>query len=149
MAYVDMVRSHVERLLQDEFELCRVKRDADGDYPLRCGSAVYFVRVMDADPVVVNVFSAAVSGVKRSAKLLEEINSVNSRAVFGRAYWLHGTVFVEHTLLATSLDRETLGRACSAVGTIADDVGPMIALVYGGVTALPASEREEAVGTGS
>lgn len=145
-----MVRSHVERLLQDEFELCRVKSDADGDYPLRHGSAVYFVRVMDADPVVVNVFCAAVTGVKRSAKLLEEINSVNSRAVFGRAYWLQRAIFVEHTLLATALDRETLGRACSAVGTIADDVGPMIALVYGGTTAFPAHERDHgAVGTES
>lgn len=147
MAYIELVRSHVERLLQEVFELCRVRRDQDGDYPFRSGSAVYFVRVLDGDPVMISVFAAAVTGVKRSAKLLEEINSINARSVFGHVYWRAGTVFVEHTLMASSLDEETLGRVCAAVGTLADDIGPMIALVYGGATAFPEPQRDSAMET--
>ena len=33
------VRSHVERLLQDEWDACRVAADDDGDYPFRRGTA--------------------------------------------------------------------------------------------------------------
>ncbi len=145
MAYVDLVRSHVERLLQDEFELARVERDADGDYGFRHGSAGYYVRVVEDDPVLVRVFAVAVVGVKRSAKLLAELNSVNTHLVFGRVFWAAGLVMVEHTLLASSLDRETLARAARSVATVSDDVGPMLCAVYGGATAFSESERDGAV----
>lgn len=135
MAYVDMVNSHVERLLQDEFELCRVERDADGDYGFRQGSAGYYVRVVDGDPVVVRVFAIAVVGVRRSAKLLAELNSVNAHLVFGRVFWVADMVMFEHTLLASSIDRETLARAARSVATVSDEVGPLLAAVFGGVTA--------------
>lgn len=147
MAYVDMVRSHVERLLQDEFELPRVERDGDGDYGFRHGSAGYYIRVVDDDPVVVRVFAIAVVGVKRSAKLLAELNAVNTHLVFGRVFWVAGMVMVEHTLLASSLDRETLARAVRSVATVSDDVGPMLTAVYGGATAFPEATRDGAVGS--
>lgn len=140
-----MVRSHVERLLQDEFELPRVEPDADGDYGFRHGSAGYFVRVVEGDPVVVRVFAVAVVAIKRSARLLAELNSVNSRLVFGRVYWAADMIMVEHSLLAVSVDRETLARAARAVATVSDDLGPMLATVYGGTTAFPAPERAGAV----
>ncbi len=145
MAYVDMVNSHVERLLQDEFELCRVERDADGDYGFRQGSAGYYVRVVDGDPVVVRVFAIAVVGVRRSAKLLAELNSVNAHLVFGRVFWVADMVMFEHTLLASSIDRETLARAARSVATVSDEVGPLLAAVFGGVTAFTESERNGAV----
>jgi hypothetical protein len=45
------VRSHVERLLQDEWATERVIVDDDGDYPFQAGTAAAWVRVLDSDPV--------------------------------------------------------------------------------------------------
>jgi hypothetical protein len=57
-------------------------------------------------------------------------------------------VVVEQALHADGVDRETLSQACSAVGSVADDIGAMVAAVHGGTTPFPveapeASQREE------
>lgn len=53
------VRSHVERLLQDEWDVCRVTTDGDGDHPFRNGTAADWVAVLDSEPVMVRVFAHA------------------------------------------------------------------------------------------
>jgi hypothetical protein len=133
-----MVHSHIQRIIQDDLEICEVVRDADGDYPFRHGTAAYYVRVVAGEPVIVQIFSLAVRGVRKSARLLDELNSVNARLNLGRIFWRDGYVAVETTLLAESLDRASLSRACTAVGAVADEVGSMIATVYGGHTTFPA-----------
>ena len=45
MAYEDLVRSHVERCLQDIWEVRRLEQDDDGDYPFRTKSCLGWVRV--------------------------------------------------------------------------------------------------------
>lgn len=51
---------------------------------------------------------------------------------------------VEYSLLASSIDRETLARAAPSVATVSDEVGPLLAAVYGGVTTFAESERNGA-----
>jgi hypothetical protein len=52
-----------------------------------------------------------------------------------------GSLIVAQTLLADACTPETLGQACEAVAAIANDIGDMVARVYGGSTVIaPADE---------
>lgn len=135
------IRSHVERCLQDIWDLPRVEPDADGDYPFRWGTAACFVRVEDDDPVLVRVWAYAVVGARPTAKLLQELNDVNRRSRTAHAYFGDGFVVVEQALHAAGVDRDTLSQACLAAGTVADDIGAMIAAVHGGTTPFPAGDE--------
>lgn len=137
MAYIDMVRSHVERLLQDGVDKCRVDPDDDGDYRQDYGSAIVFLRVVDHDPGFVRIFSVVLRDVRYSAKLLRELNEINRRLVYGRFTHAGMLVVLKHYLIAGSLDQETLATACGALGETANDFGPTLAAVYGGTTARP------------
>jgi Putative bacterial sensory transduction regulator len=142
MGEVTMVRSHVERCLQDIWDQCRVHKDHDGDYPFSNGTSMCFVRVERGDPVVVRVFAYAVVGVRRSAKLLAELNDINNRCRLVSVGWHGDAVLVDHVMQAKAVSRATLREACSSVGVVADDIGSMIAAVYGGGTPIDADEAE-------
>ena len=140
------VRSHVERLLQDEWQVCRVSPDADGDYGFRNGTAACWVRVLDADQPMVRVFAHAACGVRRTAKLLTELNEIQNRALTASVMWTGECVVVGQTISAVGLTGPVLGQAMAAVGGIADEVGVLIAGVFGGSTPHEAelSESEDA-----
>ncbi len=134
MDNLTLLRSHVERCLQDIWEVCRVSTDSDGDYPFRRGSAQCFVRLEDGDPQLARVFGIAAIGVKRSAKLLVELNDTSARCRTVSVGWHNGAVIVEQPLHVAAVRRTTLRQACEAVGSVADDIGIMIAAVHGGST---------------
>jgi hypothetical protein len=138
-----LVRSHVERCLQDIWQVCRVSVDDDGDYPFRAGVAACWVRVDSQAPVLVRVFGHAVVGVKRSAGLLRELNDVNSRARTTSAVWDDGVVRVSTMVHPEALGRGSLRHALDAVATVSNDLGPMLASVYGGSTPFQPEEVEE------
>lgn len=141
------VRSHVERLLQDEWNVCRAKADPDGDYPWRAGTAACYVRVLGDPEPYVQVFAHAALDVKKSAKLLDELNQIQQRALSAAVRWDHGTVIVSQTLVPIGMDQTVLAQAMCAVSEVASDVGPMIAAVYGGETPFPVrSEGSEPAG---
>jgi len=141
-----LIRSHVERCLQEEFELCRVVSDGDGDYPFEHESIVYYVGLVECGGEWwIRVFCPLVFGVKRSAKLLAELNDLNTRTPLTRAVWADGTVYVDGVLHASAVNRDSLGRLCHAVAHVSADMGDMIALVYGGLrTSAPSRDEETA-----
>jgi T3SS (YopN, CesT) and YbjN peptide-binding chaperone 1 len=136
------VRSYVERCLADMLGVCRVPADQDGDYFFRSGSAACYVRVEDQDPVIVRVFAIAATGVSRSAKLLAEINEVNSRSRSAWATWAAGQVVVSQTLPAESVTVHALDQVCGSVVRVANDIGTMIAAVFGGATPFAAGGQD-------
>jgi hypothetical protein len=138
-----LVRSHVERCLQDIWQVCRVSMDDDGDYPFRAGVAACWVRVDSQVPVLVRVFGHAVVDVKRSAGLLRELNDVNGRARTTSAAWDAGVVRVSAMVHPDALGRKSLRHALDAVASVSNDLGPMLASVYGGSTPYTAEEVEE------
>jgi hypothetical protein len=146
MAAIDMARSHVERCLQDLWGVDQVNTDADGDYPYGAGGAACYINVDPAEPIVVKAVACAVVEVKKSTKLLEEINDINRRCRTAYVYWDHGTVLVEQALLAEVVDRGSLSHAGQSVAAIANDIGPMIAAVYGGRTPLSGMSTPEIEG---
>lgn len=142
MAVEDMARSHVERCLQDLWGTEEVQPDADGDYRYGVGSAACYIGLDAHEPVIVKAVAIAAVGVKKSTALLAELNEVNSRTRMAHVYWNAGTVIVEQTLMVETLDRPSLAHAGLGVATIANDLGPMIASVFGGATPLT-SEPDE------
>jgi type III secretion system-like peptide-binding chaperone len=132
------IRSHVERLLQSEWNACRVLVDDDGDYPFRLGTAACWVRVVDENPIMVRVFAHAALDVKPSLKLFHELNSIQQRTLSAAAFWQDGTVMVSQTISPIGLTAPVLAQAMKAVGGVADDVGLLLAGVYGGRTPHPA-----------
>ena len=143
VAAIDLARSHVERCLQDLWSVERVLPDADGDYCYGSGSAACYIGLDSAEPVVVKAVACAAVEVKKTAKLLDELNEVNARCRMARVYWINGAVLVEQTLFADTVDRGSLAHAGQSVAHIANDLGPMIAAVYGGRTPLEGGTAPE------
>jgi hypothetical protein len=133
------IRSHVERLLQSEWDACRVATDCDGDYPFRVGTAACWVRVTEGQPPMVRVFAHAASGVKPSMKLLTELNAIQQRTLTAALELQDTTVVVKQTLSPIGLTKPVLAQALRAVGAVADDVGVLLAGMYGGATPFPAA----------
>ena len=77
-----MLRSHVERCLQDIWESPELITDPDADYPYRYGTAACWVSILDGPELGVRVFAHAAVGVRPSAKLAREVNELNDNAVW-------------------------------------------------------------------
>jgi hypothetical protein len=132
MAYEDLVRSHVERCLQDIWDVRVPELDDEGDYPFRSKACVGWVRVEPQHPVLVRVFSHAAYDVKGSAALLREINTLNARSRLATVSWSAGVVGVHSALPAENVDRASLRLALDMVTCVADDISELTAAVFGG-----------------
>jgi hypothetical protein len=143
LAKLKFARSHVERCLQDIWELDRVVADPDGDYPFSNGTSACYVRVQGGDPIAIRVFAYAVIGVERSGKLLKELNDLTNRCRMAHVFWSRNIVIVSQVMHIDSVNRKSLRYACNHVSWVADDIGPMIAAVFGGSTPLEADDDTE------
>ncbi|HSY14832.1 MAG TPA: hypothetical protein VK816_02515 [Jatrophihabitantaceae bacterium] len=135
------IRSHVERCLADEWGTCQVVADEDGDYPFRFGSASCWVTLLASEPPMVRVFAYAVRGVRPSAKLLSELNSIQNSALSASIALSEGIVVVSQTISPIGLSSEVLAQAMLGVGGLADNVGVLLAGMFGGYT--PCAPIEE------
>lgn len=142
------IRSHVERLLAEEWNVCRVHADGDGDYPWTHGTTAGWVSVVPAgDSYMVRIWAHAAYEVKSSAKLLRELNEIQSGSLSTAICLAGHIVGVEQTISPIGLSQPVLAQALDAVRTVANDVGLLLAGMYGGRTPLPAvatSESEDA-----
>ena len=99
----DVITAYVEKLLGAQTGSDRVVPDGDGDYPVRLGGALSYVRLTGETDPDVQVFSVA----------LQE-------------------VLVETNLVGESVDPLGFRTACEAVAQVAGKVGPTLAKKYGG-----------------
>jgi hypothetical protein len=136
MSEQQWVRSHVERLLQDEWDVCRASPDADGDYPFRFGTAACWVTFTE-DPVMVRVFAHAAEGVRSSYKLLRELNEMQARTLTASLIHDGSVVIVSQTISPVGLTRPVLAQAMQSVGGVADDIGLLLALMFDATTPYP------------
>lgn len=133
------IRSHVERLLQDEWDACRVEADADGDYHYRRGTAACWVSLRDTGGLpMVRVWAYAAEGIKPTVALWRELNDIQCRCLTTAVAWVKGRVVVSQTLSPIGLSRPVLSQALNAVADVADDVGLLLAGMFGGSTPYPA-----------
>lgn len=141
LAYEDLVRSHVERCLQDIWETSKVTMDGEGDYPFRAGTCVGWVTIEQQRPMLVRVIMHAAYEVKQNAALLRELNAINARSRFASVCWSAGVVTVQWALGVETLDRNGLQHALDTVTTVANDIAELIVTVFGGQVALPRQEQ--------
>ena len=134
MTELDLARSHVERCLQDLWHVHHLEPDSDGDYAYKSGSAACWIGIDPGEPPLVKAVACAAVGVKKSTKLLAELNELNTRCRTVHVYWRDGSIIVEQAMLAHTVDRRSLSQAGQSVASVANDIGPMIAAVFGGHT---------------
>jgi hypothetical protein len=99
---------------------------------IQAGTAMVLVRLVDADPPVVRVFSPLVRSVERGSDLLAELNEINAHLNFLRLFWRDHTVFAATELLAESADAAAIAHACDAVADLADYYDVRFHERYGG-----------------
>jgi hypothetical protein len=129
---LDRIRPYLEKLLREGFAIPDLAPDDEGDYPFRFRSAGYYVRLYNEAAPTIQLFSVVVRDIKKSPKLLSELNDLNAGMAYVRVYWVNHQVVVATELVAETLDAEELGNACNIVGRVADGIGPRLASEYGG-----------------
>jgi hypothetical protein len=134
MSELMWIRSHVELLLQREWDVCRVLADDDGDFPYRHGTAACYVSVLDLDQPMVRVFAHSAYGLKPTLKVLRELNEIQGRALSARIELRSDVVVVSQTISPVGLTQPVLAQAMDAVNTVADDIGTLLAVMFDGAT---------------
>jgi len=132
-----MLRSHVERCLQEIWDQRELATDPDQDYPYRYGTAMCWVSLVDGPVPGVRVFAHAARELRSSAKLLREVNELNMRSRWAKVAYHGGIVQVVAELHWAGVDRLALEQVIGSVGEVAADIGSLFATVYGGATPFP------------
>lgn len=129
------IRPLVERALEGWLGLDELVRDADGDYPIRIGSALMFVQVLDGVPPLVRIFSPILHDVAASPTLFEALNEINARIRFGRVLWAGRQVIIAMELTAADITATQVVVACTEIGNLADHLDEGLHGRFGGATA--------------
>ena len=128
----------VERSLARWLGASEVVRDRDGDYPIRVGSALMFVRLVDGVPPVVRIFSPILHDIAESQALLAALNEINGQIRFGRVFWMARQVIVAMELTAVDISADQVAFACIELGNLADHLDDGLHGRFGGATMFPA-----------
>lgn len=118
--------------------------DDDGDLPFHGKTSQGWVRLDVKEPWGVRVFALAAHGVPAKAAVLKEINAANLSVRGLRAVLTKdGNVYVDHLLFADAVNTDNLRSVIGGVLELADELGPMLATVYGGSTPIAPSSASE------
>ena len=122
-----------------------VTYDAQGDIPIRMGSAMVFVRLIDGQPPIIGVFSPVLWGITESPDLLSAINGANNRVRFGRLLWTGQEIMAAMEVSALGVVPTDVAFACFQVGAIADHFDDELHARFGGRTMFgtPPSPKSE------
>ncbi len=135
MTRTEVLRPFIEKTLSEWLDGQQVRQSDKGEYQFRRGSAEVCVRIDEGDETTVSVYSVILRGVKKSARLLDAINTVNADIDFTRLFWLQNAVILVTELMASSLDAEQLRASCDLVARRADDLDTQFKKKFGGKTA--------------
>lgn len=128
----ERMRFSTEQVLAEVFGPSVLDRDDDGHYRLNVDGVPVFARLVDDEPVRIQVFAIAVDGVDGDGELFAELNDHNARIGFARCFWLNDQVLVECDLMAGTTEPAELQAAHERVLTISRELGPTLAAVFGG-----------------
>ncbi|MDX6738687.1 T3SS (YopN, CesT) and YbjN peptide-binding chaperone 1 [Actinocorallia sp. A-T 12471] len=124
MAPIAMIQAYVEKLVAEMLELDGpLAVDKDGSIPVRRGSALYYIDVIDRgdSPHLVRVWSIVLRNVAGGRQLLKALNSINGRILQAKVFLTdEGKVIMSTELLADTVTVANLSYACDAIGDLAD-----------------------------
>lgn len=133
MADIEMLRPYVEQKIAELLGVERVKVDAEGDIPIRAGSAVCFVRLLNGPTgPMVRIFSPLLGGVEGSPQLLAKLNQLNGAAPYVRFFHVEDAVYCALDLLADNVQREEIGNAINVISVHADQLDDLLKNEFGG-----------------
>ncbi len=108
-------------------------RDTEGDFAIRVGSAMVFIRVTpDAREVI--AFSAVVHDIEGRSRAAEVCNDLNSESRFVRFWVLRDRVFTSMSLLAQPFVPAHLHQVVREVADVADGIDDNLAETLKGRT---------------
>lgn len=148
MVAIDMVRAYVEKIalemLGGEGPL---HIDEDGSIPVRRGSAVYYIDVVDREenPALVRVWSVVLHNAAGGRGLLKALNDINSQILQARVYRQDGDVIMSTELLADTVTVENLSYAADAIGSLADRFDDELQEHFSGERSFEEEDDEDAV----
>ena len=108
-------------------------RDSEGDYAIRVGSTMVFVRIpSDAREVI--AFSAVVHDVSGRSRATEVLNDLNSESRWVRFWLLRDKVFVSMSALAQPFVPAHFQQVIHEVASVADSIDDHLAATLQGRT---------------
>jgi hypothetical protein len=134
VARIEIIKPFVEKVVAEY--LGTVPGDLvvnqDGSIPIRRGSTAYYVRLLDGDPPLVQVYSTMLYEIPKSPELLERLNEINAEVMFAKAFWTGEQVVVATEMVADSIDKDQIANACGIVGMVADTYDDELQGSFGG-----------------
>jgi hypothetical protein len=121
--------------LQDEGDGDDPAHDVDpltAPISIQAGTALVLVRLVDAEPPVMRVFSPLLRAIESSPDLLAELNEINGHLSFLRLFWRDRTVYAATELLAASVDATSLRHACDGLAELSDYYDERLHQRFGG-----------------
>lgn len=113
--------------------------DSEGDYAIRVGSTMVFVRIpSDAKEVI--AFSAVVHDVTGRSRAAEVLNDLNSESRWVRFWLLRDKVFVSMSALARPFVPAHFHQVVHEVASVADSIDNHLAATLRGRTTFSTSE---------
>jgi len=136
------VRREVEGQLAELFGPSVVHRDEDGDYLLSADGVPVWARLEPTDGVTwLHVFAQVLSEVVDTTELLTELNQLNVASPVVKIVLVDAAVHVQGSLVAETLDPAEISTLYDRVRVVADDLGPALAVRFGGTPVVPVVDR--------
>lgn len=121
MSIAPTLKDHVHALVAEYLDGQALPADLVRDaVAMRAGTAVVYLRLVDAEPAVVRAFSPLLRQLDSSPELLAELNDLNARLTFNRLFWRERTVYAAAELLAETLTAADLRHAVDSLADHAD-----------------------------
>jgi hypothetical protein len=137
MTRLEVLQPFVEKTIAAYLGIEDVKVWDDGTIPIRSGSTVVNVRLMEGDRAghpVLQVYSPLLSDLDASPELFAKLNEVNANLTFVRAFWLDRQVILVMELLAENLDQDQVAHAVSLMSLAANFWDSELERSFGGKT---------------
>lgn len=115
--------------------------DDDGEWPVRAGSAIVIVRVVEGLPPALQLYSPVLRGVATTADLFDALNEINGRIRYGRVFVANHVVVVAMELPAVDLTATHIAFACAQLGNLADHMDDTLRGRFGGEVAFDPNPR--------
>lgn len=128
------IAGNVEEVLEQCFGTDVRVQNASGDYELSSYGVPVYARVVADDPPRVRIFAEVISDIDASQELFHELNALNLGYGFVKVLWNEGKLLVEGDLVAESIDPPEVTALFERVRHVAEELGPSLAAVYGGVS---------------
>ncbi|BCJ39017.1 hypothetical protein Athai_65200 [Actinocatenispora thailandica] len=125
----EQVRTVVASLMKTDPDA--LNPDDDGEFSVRAGSAMVFVRIND-NPRLVDVYSPILTEVEPDERLYERLSQLTQRMPIGRLYCTEGTVWASVPVFGRDFQPTHLLLALQVMTRLADELDDRLQGDFGG-----------------